>query len=90
MKQEFMQSKRLKEHIHFLVRQGSIYLVYNNNLLMHSCVPCDKNGNFTEIQIGDKLYSGKELYDILSHTPNNDFFVDFAEYIFNKKRKSMI
>lgn len=34
--------------------------------------------------------AGKELYDILSHTPNNDFFVDFAEYIFNKNKTSTI
>lgn len=34
--------------------------------------------------------AGKELYDILSHTPNNDFFVDFAEYIFNKNKTTTI
>ena len=34
--------------------------------------------------------AGKELYDILSHTPNNDFFVDFAEHVFNKSKTATI
>ena len=95
LKQEFMQSKRLKEHINFLVRQGSMYLVYNNNLLMHSCVPCDKNGNFTEIQIGDKLYSGKELYDkcnkvVLSAYNNRDkYSTDFMWFLWCGKNSPL-
>ena len=95
LKQEFMQSKRLKEHINFLVRQGSMYLVYNNNLLMHSCVPCDKKGNFTEIQIGDKLYSGKALYDkcnrvVLSAYNNRDkYSTDFMWFLWCGKNSPL-
>ena len=95
LKQEFMQSKRLKEHINFLVRQGSMYLVYNNNLLMHSCVPCDKKGNFTEIQIGDKVYSGKALYDkcnrvVLSAYNNRDkYSTDFMWFLWCGKNSPL-
>ena len=95
LKQEFMQSKRLKEHIGFLIRQGSMYLVYNNNLLMHCCVPCDKNGEFTEIQIGDKLYAGKSLYDkcnrvILSAYNNMDkYSIDFMWYLWCGKNSPL-
>ena len=87
LKQEFMQSKRLKEHINFLVREGSMYLVYNSNLLMHGCVPCDKNGNFTEIKIGNNYYSGKSLYDkcndiVLSAYNNRDrYSIDFMWFL---------
>jgi fructose-1,6-bisphosphatase-3 len=63
LKQEFMQSKRLKDHINFLINKGSMYLVYNNNLLMHGCVPTNEDGTFTEIKIQDNFYSGKALYD---------------------------
>ena len=95
LKQEFMQSKRLKEHINFLVRHGSMYLVYNNNLLMHSCVPCDKKGNFTEIQIGDKVYAGKDLYDkcnrvVLSAYNNRDrYSTDFMWYLWCGKNSPL-
>ena len=95
LKQEFMQSKRLKEHINFLVRQGSMYLVYNNNLLMHGCVPCDKNGNFTEIQIGDKLYSGKELYEkcnrvvLSAHNNRDKYSIDFMWFLWCGKNSPL-
>ena len=95
LKQEFMQSKRLKEHIKFLVRQGSMYLVYNNNLLMHSCVPCDKKGNFTEIQVGDKVYAGKALYDkcnrvVLSAYNNRDkYSIDFMWFLWCGKNSPL-
>ena len=95
LKQEFMQSKRLKEHINFLVRHGSMYLVYNNNLLMHSCVPCDKKGVFTEIQVGDKFYAGKDLYDkcnrvVLSAYNNRDkYSTDFMWYLWCGKNSPL-
>ena len=95
LKQEFMQSKRLKEHINFLVRQGSMYLVYNNNLLMHGCVPCDKNGNFTEIQIGDKFYSGKELYEkcnrvvLSAHNNRDKYSIDFMWFLWCGKNSPL-
>ena len=95
LKQEFMQSKRLKEHINFLVRQGSMYLVYNNNLLMHGCVPCDKKGNFTQIQIGDKLYAGKELYDkcnrvvLSAHNNRDKYSTDFMWFLWCGKNSPL-
>jgi len=95
LKQEFMQSKRLKEHINFLVREGSMYLVYNNNLLMHSCVPCDEKGNFTEVKIGDGLYSGKALYDkcneiVLSAHNNRDrYSIDFMWFLWCGKNSPL-
>lgn len=95
LKQEFMQSKRLRDHINFLVRHGSMYLVYNNNLLMHGCVPCDKNGNFTEIEIDEQLYSGKALYDkcneiVLSAYNNRDKrAIDFIWYLWCGKNSPL-
>lgn len=95
LKQEFAQSKRLKEHIHFLVRQGSMHLVYNSNLLMHGCVPCDKKGNFAEIQIGNQFYSGKALYEkcndtILSAYNNRDkYSIDFMWFLWCGKNSPL-
>ena len=95
LKQEFTQSKRLKEHINFLVRQGSMYLVYNNNLLMHGCVPCDKKGNFLEMQIDGEGYSGKALYDkcndiVLSAYNNRDKnAIDFLWYLWCGKNSPL-
>jgi len=38
----FMFSKPLKKHIDFMIKNGSIYKVYNNKLLFHACLPRDK------------------------------------------------
>ena len=95
LKQEFMHSKRLKEHIEFLIRKGSMYLVYNNNLLMHGCVPTNKDGTFTEIKIGDKTYSGKALYDRcnelvhLAYNNKDKYAIDYMWYLWCGKNSPL-
>lgn len=95
LKQEFMQSKRLKEHITFLMQKGSMYLVYNNNLLMHGCVPTNKDGSFTKLKIGEEFYSGKALYDkcneiVLNAFNNKDkFSIDFMWYLWCGKNSPL-
>ena len=51
----------------FLLAKGSLYKVYNNNLLYHGCVPLNKDGTFKEVEIYGKQYKGKALYDILDN-----------------------
>ena len=57
----FRHSLRLKEHMKFLLKNGSIYLIYNNNLLFHGCVPLDENGEFYELDFGGRKYRGRAL-----------------------------
>ena len=38
----FMHSELLKKHVKFLYSKGSMYLRYNDNLLVHGCVPLEK------------------------------------------------
>ena len=37
----FIGSNRLQKHIKFLYEKGSMYKIFNNNLLYHGCVPLD-------------------------------------------------
>ncbi len=95
LKQEFAQSKRLKEHIKFLVRKGRMYLVYNNNLLMHGCVPTNKKGEFTEITIKDEVFSGKALYDkcnemvLSAYNTRDKYATDFIWYLWCGKNSPL-
>ncbi len=95
LKQEFMQSKRLKEHISFLMRKASMYLVYNNNLLMHSCVPTNKDGTFTKVKIGENYYSGKALYDkcneivLNAYTNKDKYSLDYIWYLWCGKNSPL-
>lgn len=62
---EFVNNERLGKHISFLLSKGSMYKVFNGNLLMHGCVPTDDDKEFTKVSVGGTLYSGKALYDRL-------------------------
>lgn len=62
---EFKNNARLDDHVNLLLKKGSMYRVYNGNLLMHGCVPTEKDGTFSSVVVGDKFYEGKALYDRL-------------------------
>ncbi len=57
------QSEKLKRHMNFLMKKGSLYLKYNGNLLIHGCIPVDENGNMEQMEIEGKAYKGRELLD---------------------------
>lgn len=61
----FINCEKLQKHIRFLYTKGSLYKVYNGNLLYHGCVPFNEDGSFKKVRIFDREYSGKELYDVL-------------------------
>lgn len=48
-----------------LLKKGSLYKIYNHNLLYHGCIPLNEDGSFKEIQVYGKSYKGKALYDVL-------------------------
>ena len=48
-----------------MLKKGSMYKIYNQNLLYHGCIPLNEDGNFKEVQVYDKVYKGKALYDVL-------------------------
>ena len=59
----FLNSERLQKHVQFLFSKGSMYLIYNDNLLFHGCVPLNPDGSFMEMAITNVKYSGKALLD---------------------------
>lgn len=61
----FQKCEKLQRHVRFLFSNGSLYKVYNSNLLYHGCVPLNEDGSFKEVNVFGKRYSGKALYDIL-------------------------
>ena len=80
LERAFMNCEKLQQHMKFLLAKGSLYKVYNNNLLYHGCVPLNKDGTFKEVEIYGKRYKGKALYDILDNYVRKGFVaVDKAE-----------
>ncbi|MCR5747119.1 MAG: fructose-1,6-bisphosphatase [Lachnospiraceae bacterium] len=65
LQSSFMRSEKLQSHVRFLYSKGSMYKIYNDNLLYHGCVPMDEKGNFLSMCIEGKNYAGRALYDVL-------------------------
>ncbi len=61
----FRHCEKLQKQVRFLYEKGSIYKIYNGNLLYHGCVPLDSEGNFASMNVYGKELSGKALYDEL-------------------------
>ena len=59
----FRHSEKLQRHVRFLYSKGSLYQVFNGNLLFHGCIPMTEDGEFMRFSIGcDNLY-GREFLD---------------------------
>lgn len=61
----FQNSDKLQRHVDFLLKQGSLYRVYNGNLLYHGCVPMNEDGTLRKVNLYGQWYQGRELYDVL-------------------------
>lgn len=79
----FLRSEKLQKHVRFLFSNGSLYKIYNSNLLYHGCVPLDDNGEFKEVNIFGKKYSGKALYNALDSYARKGYYAtdDEAEHL---------
>ncbi len=70
----FLHCEKLQRHIQLLLKKGSMYRVYNDNLLYHGCVPMNEDGEFTKVNIYGNYYSGKALFDVLDSYVRKAFF----------------
>ncbi|MDD7739864.1 MAG: fructose-1,6-bisphosphatase [Fusicatenibacter sp.] len=70
----FRKSEKLQKHMEFLQKQGSLYKVYNGNLLYHGCMPMNEDGTFRTVMVDGMPYQGKALYDILEYHVRRAFF----------------
>ena len=70
----FVNCEKLQKHVRFLYTKGSLYKVYNGNLLYHGCVPFNEVGSFKKVRVFDKEYSGRELYDVLESYARKGYY----------------
>lgn len=88
LRADFINSTRLQRHICFLYEKGSMYRVYNGNLLFHGCVPMDESGNFEGMTIEGTIYQGKAYMDYAEKIARRVYFgknnkkdLDFMWYL---------
>jgi fructose-1,6-bisphosphatase III len=70
----FLHSTRLQNHVRFLFSKGSIYLVFNGDLLFHGCIPVKKDGSFLPFKVGDQEFSGKAYLDRVDRLARQGYF----------------
>jgi len=73
LKNAFMRSQKLQNHIRFLFEKGEIYTIYNKNLLFHGCIPLNEDGSFMNFSIAGGL-SGRAFMDFCDRTARKGFF----------------
>ena len=74
LRSSFVHCEKLQRHVQLLLKKGSMYKVYNGNLLYHGCVPMNEDGTFCKVNIYGKEYSGKALFDVLESYVRKAFF----------------
>ena len=74
LRRNFINSRRLHQHIDFLYSHGSMYLTYNSNLLYHGCIPMNEDGSFESFEIEGKTYTGKVLCDNFERVARKGYF----------------
>jgi len=70
----FRKCEKLQRHVRFLYAKGSLYKIYNGNLLFHGCVPMNPDGSFMSVDVYGRKYSGKALYDILEYYARRGYY----------------
>jgi len=63
LKASFQHANDLQKHVKLLVDKGSMYKVYNGNLLYHGCIPLTNTGDFRKFELCGRALKGKALLD---------------------------
>lgn len=95
LKMAFLNSGRLQKHISFLYEKGSMYRIYNGNLLYHGCIPLDTSGNFECMQFDGKNYQGKAYLDYADKLARKAYYernpsaVDFMWFLWGGRKSPL-
>lgn len=63
MKRAFLTSQKLWTQMMYLLRRGSMYLLRDDHLIFHACVPVDEAGAFLPFEVDGQEVAGKALFD---------------------------
>lgn len=61
--ESFQNSEKLIRYMDFLLEKGSMYLIYNDQLMYHGCIPLDEKGEFKALPFEGESLVGKAMLD---------------------------
>lgn len=70
----FVNSEKLKKHIHCLYAKGSMYKICNSNLLFHASIPLNEDGSLKHIMLQGEKYCGRRLLDKVEQLIRTAYF----------------
>lgn len=73
LRQSFISSARLWEHMLFVARRGSMWLRRDHAVIFHGCVPVNEAGDFLALTVDGTEYSGLALFDALDSVVRGAF-----------------
>jgi len=75
LKNSFLKSEKLQKHIRFMYSKGSMYTIFNSNLLFHGCIPLKEDKSFAAITLQSQEYGGKAMLDKFDRFARDAFFM---------------
>jgi fructose-1,6-bisphosphatase-3 len=79
LKASVQHSTDLQKHARFLIDKGSIYKVYNGNLLYHACIPLTEEGDFQEFELCGRPLKGKALLDAFDEMVRKAYYAQDSQ-----------
>jgi fructose-1,6-bisphosphatase-3 len=73
LRRSFLESQILWEQMRYVAHRGSSYLVRDNHLIFHGCVPVDEDGEFLPMPVDGVPYTGKALFEALNTVVHRAF-----------------
>ncbi len=63
LRHSFLINERFQKHINCMLTRGSMYGVFNANLLFHASMPLNEDGTLKEVNVAGQQLKGRELMD---------------------------
>ena len=73
LRQSFVSSARLWQHMSFVTRRGAMWLRRDHALIFHGCVPVDEDGKFLSVKIDGMEHAGRALFDVFGSVVRRAF-----------------
>lgn len=95
LKHSFLNSQKLQEQMQFMVGHGSMYLIRDDCLIFHGCVPVDEEGDFLSATIDGQTLAGRAMFEEIEKVvrravvKSNPADLDFLWYLWSGPRSPL-
>lgn len=74
IKSSFVNSEKLQTHTRLLFSKGSMYKIFNSNLLFHGSIPMNEDGSLKTVTFQGRHYIGKSYLDAIERAVREGYF----------------